>query len=148
MPIGTTDIAQDFPSEVSFFDDVNNASDDVTKQSASAPDDAQDSEGAASQEPATVNAGVSSRGRQRTMSRAMRDSVSQRSFYGDSGMHYMQAMRAVTTEEAELWYAAEHDFHLGLQDRMRHPIAFHAEMMGDIMYFHQAMKQPDAKEFV
>jgi hypothetical protein len=30
------------------------------------------------------------------MSRAMRDSVSQRSFYGDSGMHYMQAMHAVT----------------------------------------------------
>ena len=31
---------------------------------------------------------------------------------------------------------------------MRSPIAFHAEMMGDIMYFHQAMQQDDADEFV
>ncbi|KAL7503607.1 hypothetical protein ACHAXN_001832 [Cyclotella atomus] len=31
---------------------------------------------------------------------------------------------------------------------MRHPIAFHAEMMGDIMYFHQAMQQEDADKFV
>jgi hypothetical protein len=31
---------------------------------------------------------------------------------------------------------------------MRNPIAFHAEMMGDIMYIHQALKQPDAKEFI
>jgi hypothetical protein len=31
---------------------------------------------------------------------------------------------------------------------MRNPIAFHAEMMGDIMYLQQALKQPDAKEFV
>jgi hypothetical protein len=29
---------------------------------------------------------------------------------------------------------------------MHHPIAFHAEMMGDIMYFHQALQQPDAGE--
>ena len=63
-------------------------------------------------------------------------------------MHYMQALQAVTVEEAEFQYALDHDFHLGLQDRMRHPIAFHAEMMGDIMYFHQAMQQDDADEFV
>ena len=31
---------------------------------------------------------------------------------------------------------------------MRHPIAFHAEMMGDIMYYHQAMQQDDADDFV
>ncbi len=31
---------------------------------------------------------------------------------------------------------------------MRNPIAFHAEMMGDIMYLQQALKQPNAKEFV
>jgi hypothetical protein len=28
----------------------------------------------------------------------------------------------------------EHDEYLALQERMRHPIAFHAEMMGDTMY--------------
>jgi hypothetical protein len=57
-------------------------------------------------------------------------------------------MQAVTVEEAEFEFSHEHDFHLDLQDRMRHPIAFHAEMMGDIMYFHQAMQQSDADEFV
>jgi hypothetical protein len=31
---------------------------------------------------------------------------------------------------------------------MRNPIAFHAEMMGDIMYLQQALKEPDAKELV
>jgi hypothetical protein len=31
---------------------------------------------------------------------------------------------------------------------MSNPIAFHAEMMGDIMYLQQALKQPNAKEFV
>ena len=41
-----------------------------------------------------------------------------------------------------------HDSHLELQERMRNPIAFHAEMMGDIMYLHQALRQPKAKEFV
>ena len=40
-----------------------------------------------------------------------------------------------------------HDEHLALQDRMSHPIAFHAEMVGDIMYYHQAMRQDDAVEF-
>jgi hypothetical protein len=41
-----------------------------------------------------------------------------------------------------------HDTNLQLQERTRNPIAFHAEMMGDIMYLQQALKQPDAKEFV
>jgi hypothetical protein len=31
---------------------------------------------------------------------------------------------------------------------MRNPIVFHAEMVGDIRYLQQALKQPDAKEFV
>jgi hypothetical protein len=35
-----------------------------------------------------------------------------------------------------------------LQERMQNPIAFHAEMMGDIMYLQQALRQHDAKEFV
>ena len=30
---------------------------------------------------------------------------------------------------------------------MRHTIVFHAEMVGDIMYYHQAMRQPDSDEF-
>jgi hypothetical protein len=31
---------------------------------------------------------------------------------------------------------------------MRHPIAFHAEMMGDTMYLNQALQQPNATHFV
>ena len=42
----------------------------------------------------------------------------------------------------------EHTSHLSVQERMRHPIAFLAEMCGDIMYFAQAIKQPDRKQFV
>ena len=38
--------------------------------------------------------------------------------------------------------------HLTVQDRMRHPVAFLAEMCGDDMYFAQAIKQPDRKQFV
>jgi hypothetical protein len=51
--------------------------------------------------PPAASAGTSSRGHVRTMSRAMQDSVSQRSFYRESNMHYMQAYAAVTVEEAE-----------------------------------------------
>jgi hypothetical protein len=35
-----------------------------------------------------------------------------------------------------------------LQDCMSNPIAFHAEMMGDIMYLNQALHQPDAAHFI
>jgi hypothetical protein len=147
-PIGTN---QATPTESISQDDVsfsNDISDDA--------DDTPVSEGASVSEgdtepgdtPPSASAGTSRSGRARKMSRAMQDSVSQRSFYGDKGMHYMQAMPAITVEEAEFQYAKDHDFHLGLQDRMRHPISFHAEMMGDIMYFHQAMQQDDAAEFV
>ncbi len=41
-----------------------------------------------------------------------------------------------------------HDAHLELQERIRNPIAFHAEMMGDIMYLQEALRQHDAKLFV
>ncbi len=88
-------------------------------------------------------AGTSSRGRVRKMSRTMAESVSQRDFYGRDKMHYMasQAM-------CEHNYDHLHDSHLNHQDCMCHPIAFLAEMMGDIMYLHQALRQPDAREFV
>jgi hypothetical protein len=94
---------------------------------------------------ASYQAGTSSRGRQRTMSRSMTESVNQRSFFGPSGMHYMSQSATVgsQTEDDHL-----HDEHLALQDRMSNPIAFHAEMMGDIMYLNQALKQPDAASFV
>ena len=40
-----------------------------------------------------------------------------------------------------------YDYHLDLQERMQNSIMFHAEMMGDIMYYDQALQQTDAKQF-
>ncbi len=77
------------------------------------------------------------------MSKAMADSVSQQDFYGKDKMHYM-ASQAICEHD----YNHLHDSHLNLQDCMCHPIAFLAEMMGDIMYLHHALCQPDAWEFV
>ncbi len=40
-----------------------------------------------------------------------------------------------------------HNYHLDLQEHMQNPIAFHAEMMGDIINNDQALQQPDVKQF-
>jgi hypothetical protein len=71
----------------------------------------------------------------------MADPVSQQDFYGRDKMHYM-ASQAMCEHD----YECLHDSHLDPQDCMRHPIAFLAEMMGDIMYLHQALHQTDARE--
>ncbi len=77
------------------------------------------------------------------MSRAMAESVSQRDFYGKEKMHYM-ASQAVCEHDYDRLHNSHHD----LQDCMCHPIVFLAEMMGNGMYLHQALRQPDSKEFV
>ena len=74
----------------------------------------------------------------------MIDSATSQAWGGGSKSYYMAAL--ATIDDNDL-FSQRHDEHLGLQDRMRHPIAFHAEMVGDIMYFHQAMRQHDAEEF-
>ncbi len=91
----------------------------------------------------TSSAGTSSQGRVRKMSRVMAESVTQLDFYGRDKMHY-RASQAVCEHD----YERLHNSHLDLQDCMHHPIAFLAEMMGDIMYLHQALHQPDSREFV
>ncbi len=58
-------------------------------------------------------------------------------------MHYM-ASQAMCKHN----YNRLHNSHLDLQDRMRHPIAFLAEMMGVVMYLYQALRQSDSREFV
>jgi hypothetical protein len=78
------------------------------------------------------------------MSQRIAESVSQQDFYRNQGMHYMASQATTGNKDEDLF----HDAHLQLQERMRKPIAFHAEMMGDIMYLQQVLKQPDAKEFV
>ena len=70
----------------------------------------------------------------------MVESTQQQLFHGKDGYYTANSAtseQTITPDEA-------HDDHLLLQERMRHPIAFHAEMMGDIMYYHQAMQQDDA----
>jgi len=84
-----------------------------------------------------VTAGTSQHGWVCTMSRRMAESITQ-------GLHHM-AHKYITGETDEDLF---HDAHLELQEHMRNPIAFHAEMMGDIMYLQQALGQPDAKELV
>jgi hypothetical protein len=59
----------------------------------------------------SLDAGTSSRGRMRKMSRAMAESVSQREFFGKDKMHYMAAC-AVTEHD----YDCAHNLHLSLQD--------------------------------
>jgi hypothetical protein len=85
----------------------------------------------------TVTAGTSQCGQVRMMSRRMAESVAQ-------GMHHMAHQFTIDETDEDLF----HDAHLELQERMQNPIAFHAEMMGDILYLQQALRQHDAKECV
>ncbi len=55
------------------------------------------------------------------------------------------ASQATTGNTDEVLF---HDAHLQLEERMRNPITYHAEMMGCIMYHQQALKQPNANDFV
>jgi hypothetical protein len=71
------------------------------------------------------------------MSQRMAESIAQ-------GMHHVARQSTIGETDEDLF----HDAHLDLQERMRNPIAFHAKMMGDIMYLQQALRQPDAKEYV
>ena len=45
-------------------------------------------------------------------------------------------------------FETQHDLDLELQDKMRNPMLFLAEMQGDTMYFHQAMAQEDSGDFL
>jgi hypothetical protein len=74
----------------------------------------------------------------------MADSVSQQDFYGNANMHYMALQSFMGETDEDLF----HDAHLELQECMSNLIAFHAKMMGDIMYYHQALKQLDPSQFV
>jgi hypothetical protein len=93
-------------------------------------------EGVTSIEP-TVTAGTSQRGRVCKLSQIMAESVAQ-------GMHHLSHQSTLNQIDEDLF----HDTHPELQEQMRNPMAFHAQMMGDILYLQQALKQPDAKKFV
>jgi hypothetical protein len=92
----------------------------------------------------TVTAGTSQGGQVCTISRRMAETVSQQNFYRDQDIHYMASQATTGNTDEDLFQ----DAHLQLQKQMRNPIAFYAEMMGDIPYLQKLLKQPDAKEFV
>jgi hypothetical protein len=60
----------------------------------------------------------------------MADSVSQKEFFGSAQMHYVASMSALGETQKDIFHDS------------------HAEMMGDVMYLHQALKQPDVPKFV
>jgi hypothetical protein len=66
-----------------------------------------------------VTAGTSQRGWVCMMSRRMAELIAQ-------GMHHVARQSTMGETDKDLF----HDAHLDLQERMRNPIAFHAEMMG------------------
>ncbi len=101
-------------------------------------------EGVTTIEP-TVADGTSRSRRVHTMSRRMAESTSQQDFFGTSCIHYMAHLSTTAFDETpeDLF----HNYHLDLLERIQHPIVFHAEMMGDIMYYDQALQQTDAKQF-
>ena len=82
---------------------------------------------------------VSFRGRNHKMSAVMQQCASQQNFYGRS--YYISASSALAGDASPSEYNEEerHVRELQLHDRMCNPIAFHAEMIGDMMYFHQSL---------
>jgi hypothetical protein len=70
------------------------------------------------------------------MAERMAESVSKWNFYKGQGMHYMSSQATTSKMDEDLF----HDSHLQLQEQMRNPITFDAEMMGDIMYFQHALR--------
>ena len=86
--------------------------------------------------PPTALPDASSRGRQRKVSARMQESL-------ETGEFQNSMFNAFQST-----FETQHDLDLELQDRMRNPMAFLAEMQGDTMYFHQAMAQDDSGEFV
>ncbi len=77
------------------------------------------------------------------MPNAMQESIKQQDFYGNCNMQNM----AKQLIEAS-WKELENDAHLGLQECMHYPIAFHNGMMGEIMHMHQAIVQTGTPQLI
>ena len=129
-PVGSTDISESNSENVDALDKIN----DTNNQHSG-------SEGAK----ATDSIALSRTKRVNKQSKKMSESIESKAFWGNRNMHY-RADRAIAPTPSN--HDAFHDWYLEMAELMRHPIAFHAEMMGDIMYLNQALKQHDADEFV
>ena len=105
----------------------------------------QNSEGAIPTNSGLTSAGTNSHNRQHKILKAVAMSVLQLNFFGNFNTYYLASH---SFSEGQTKASLFLDDHLDLQKHMRDPVAFHTEMTGDIMYFHEEMKQPDAEEFV
>ena len=85
--------------------------------------------------PPTAPPSTSSRGRQRIVSSRMKESIEAGEF------------KSSMFNDFQSTFETQHDLDLELQDKMRNPMSFLAEMQGDTMYF-QAMAQEDSGDFV
>ena len=74
------------------------------------------------------------------------------SYYNDDGHRRSSRLKSESSllsseGDYERYYDALHEEDFKLQDDMQNPISFVATSNKDTMYWHQAMKQPDAEEF-
>ena len=81
------------------------------------------------------------------MSATMQQFASQQNIFCHSNYMSASSTLAEDVSPSDCDEGERHEAKLQLQDRKHNPIAFHAEMMGNIMYFHQALKLPDASNF-
>jgi hypothetical protein len=128
QPTQRSMVSNDMPSEMPVPPDGIPASTFDHAITADEPQAPTQAEGANPTEHITVSAGTSCSGRVRIMSQRMVESVSQRDFFGTTGMHYMA--QASTIDFNDTPEDLFHNQHLDLQEGMQNPIAFHAEMMG------------------
>ena len=61
---------------------------------------------------------------------------------------HLFAKEGTITDDQEKYYLAYHEDDYRIQDQMMDPISFKATSDPDTMYWHQAMKQPDADKFL
>ena len=73
-------------------------------------------------------------------------------YYNEQGHRRSSRLKSESSilneeEEYNTYYDVLHQEDYLLQDQMQDPISFVATSNKDTMYWHQAMKQPDASEF-
>ena len=86
--------------------------------------------------PPTAPPSMSSRGRQMTASSRTKESIEAEEFKISMFNAFQSTLKT------------QHNLDLELQEKMRNPISFLAEMQGDTMYSHQAMAKEDSGDFV
>ena len=91
---------------------------------------------------------VSSKGSNHEMCASMHQSASQQNFFGHSYYISVSSTLAEDLSPSDCDDEERHETQCQLEDTMLNPITFHAEMMGDIMNFHQSLKQLHASNFV